>query len=131
MEPLQSVRIDQWLWAARFFKTRSLAQQAIRGGKIHINGHRCKPARTVQPGDHLNITRGEETFAIDVLALSAKRGPATMAQALYRETPESIAARQRQAGQRRLERAAQTGPVRRPDKRQRRQLRRLKAERVD
>lgn len=126
MENSQPVRVDQWLWAARFFKTRSFAQRAIRGGKVDVNGHRCKPSRTVRPGDMLSITRGEENFEVEVLLLSTKRGPASVARTLYRETPESVTAREHRAAQRRLERAAEPRPARRPDKRQRRQLRRWK-----
>src|SRR5580765_8172374 len=91
-----SVRLDVWLWAARFFKTRSLAKQAIEGGKIDCNGAPAKPSKSVHAGDRVRIRRGEETFVVDVAAASEQRGPATVAQALYRETDESRAARDAQ-----------------------------------
>ena len=122
--PLAAVRADVWLWAARFFKTRSLAKQAIDGGKIAVNETGCKPAKTLRPGDRVRITRGEERLEVEVLELSERRGPATSAQVLYRETEASIAAREAAREQRRLIGAA--GPLRRPDKQERRELRRLK-----
>ena len=121
---LNAVRVDVWLWAARFFKTRSLAKQAIDGGKIDVNDAGCKPAKTLHAGDRLRISRGEERLGVEVLALSEKRGPAPAAQALYRETEASAAAREQAREQRRLVGAA--GPLRRPDKQERRELRRLK-----
>jgi len=121
---LAAVRADVWLWAARFFKTRSLAKQAIDGGKIDVNEAGCKPAKTLHVGDRLRITRGEERLDVEVLGLSEKRGPAPAAQALYRETEASLAAREQAREQRRLIGAA--GPLRRPDKQERRELRRLK-----
>lgn len=122
--PLTAVRADVWLWAARFFKTRSLAKQAIDGGKIAVNDAGCKPAKTVRPGDMVRIGRGEERLEVEVLALSEQRGPANVAQLLYRETEASLAAREAAREQRRLTGAA--GPLRRPDKQERRELRRLK-----
>lgn len=121
---LTAVRADVWLWAARFFKTRNLAKQAIDGGKIDVNEAGCKPAKTLRTGDKLRITRGEERLEVDVLALSEKRGPAPVAQALYRETEASLAAREQAREQRRL--IGSIGPAHRPDKQQRRELRRLK-----
>lgn len=82
-------RIDKWLWAARFFKTRSLATAAVECGKVLINEARVKPAKAVAPGDMLDIRIGQQQFVVEVLALSNKRGPATEAQKLYRETDES------------------------------------------
>ena len=87
------IRIDKWLWAARFFKTRSLATQAVDGGKVHCNGDRIKPARGVQIGDELRIRQGAQEFIVMVRGLSERRGPASEAVLLYEETPESIAAR--------------------------------------
>ena len=87
------VRIDKWLWAARFFKTRSLAAQAVAGGKVHINGARIKPARMVQAGDELRIRRGEVEFVVIVQDVAEKRGPAKEAQLLY--TPKSPATEDR------------------------------------
>lgn len=123
--PHGGVRADVWLWAARFFKTRSLAKQAIDGGKIELNGQGCKPSKLVQPGDRWRITRGEERLECEVLALSDKRGPASEAQRLYRETEQSAAAREQQRELRRLN-AGPLRPPSRPDKRARRQLREFK-----
>ncbi|TBR38977.1 MULTISPECIES: RNA-binding S4 domain-containing protein [Dyella] len=121
---LTSVRVDVWLWAARFFKTRSLAKQAIDGGKIDVNGAGCKPAKALQVGDMLRITRGEERLEVEVLELSDRRGAASVAQALYRETEESRRIREAHREERRLIGAA--APLHRPDKQDRRALRRLK-----
>lgn len=120
MNPL--VRIDKWLWAARFFKTRSLARTAIQGGKVQVNGVRTKPGRVLNSGDELRIQRGDEVLTVIVLGISDRRGPAVEAQRLYAETPESAARREAVARQRQAEREAGAGPERRPDKRQRRQI---------
>ena len=122
MPTLPSVRADQWLWAARFFKTRSLAKQAIDGGKIEVNGARCKPARSLHVGDTLTISRGIERFEVVVAALAAKRGPATQAVGLYEETPESVQRREREREAQRLSRQAYQPPPGRPSKRDRRDL---------
>lgn len=87
------VRIDKWLWAARFFKTRSMATQAVDGGKVHCNGERIKPARAAHVGDELQIRQGPYEITVLVRALSERRGPASEAALLYEETPESVAAR--------------------------------------
>jgi ribosome-associated heat shock protein Hsp15 len=118
---LEDLRLDRWLWAARFFKTRSLAQQAIAGGHVHLNGQRVKAARAVRPGDRLEITRGEERFEVRVVALAARRGPAAVARTLYEETEESAAARAA-AQQLRRDLAGSRPPASRPDKRDRRRL---------
>ncbi len=118
---MDAVRIDKWLWAARFFKTRSLAQAAVKGGHVQVNGRGCKPARSISIGDRLNITRGETVFVVEVRGLSERRGPAPQARELYAETAASVAAREQRAEQRRL--AGNTDPGRRPDKRQRRRIR--------
>jgi ribosome-associated heat shock protein Hsp15 len=89
------VRIDKWLWAARFFKTRSLAAEAVEGGKAQWQGNRVKPAHAVKVGDRLQVRIGAMHWEIDVLALSERRGSASIAQTLYRETPDSLAERQR------------------------------------
>ena len=117
-----NVRIDRWLWAARFFKTRALAQVAIRGGHVHLNGVRVKPSRELKVGDRLSIARGVERFDIEVLGLSEKRGPAKVAAELYEEDPASIARREAEREERRLQRQIVTGPERRPDKRARRKI---------
>lgn len=117
-------RADVWLWAARFFRTRSLAKQAIDGGRIDVNDAGCKPAKALRVGDRLKIGRGEERLEVEVLALSDRRGPAGVAQALYRETAASRVAREAAREQHRL--VGASGPVKRPDKQARRELRRLK-----
>jgi ribosome-associated heat shock protein Hsp15 len=119
------VRADSWLWAARFFKTRSLARQAIEHGQVELNAAACKPPRPVHAGDRLRIRRGEETFEVEVLGLSGKRGPAAVAQALYRESDASRAAREAAREQRRAERAGYQAPAGKPDKRARRLIRAL------
>ena len=99
---MDAVRIDKWLWAARFYKTRGLATEAVLGGHIHLNGQRVKPAKDVHVGDSLQIRIGTSEWTVDVRGLSDKRGPAKVAVELYEETPESRAARERQALQRKL-----------------------------
>ena len=116
------VRIDKWLWAARFFKTRSQAREAISGGKIHLNGFRVKPGRAIKPGDSLRVQRGEEEYIIEVVELSTRRGAASVAQTLYEESEESRLKRQQRSEQRQLERQQNATRDRRPDKRQRRRL---------
>ena len=121
---LAEVRADIWLWAARFFKTRSLAKQAIDGGRIEVNGSGCKPAKLLHAGDVLKIGRGEERLEVEVLVLADRRGPASVAQTLYRESEASRLAREAQREQRRL--VGVQAPRQRPDKHARRELRRLK-----
>jgi ribosome-associated heat shock protein Hsp15 len=124
VNPVTDLRADQWLWAARFYKTRSLAKQAIDGGKIEVNDAGCKPAKALHVGDMLRISRGEERLEVEVLGLSDKRGPASVAQTLYRETETSRVAREAVLQQRQL--IGASGPLKRPDKHARRDLRRLK-----
>ncbi|PTB86791.1 RNA-binding protein [Pseudidiomarina aestuarii] len=88
-ESQENQRLDKWLWAARFYKTRSLAVEAINGGKVHVNGHRAKPSRTIRPGDQLTISQPPYEYVIDVLGLQKQRRPASEAQLLYQETAES------------------------------------------
>jgi ribosome-associated heat shock protein Hsp15 len=116
------VRADQWLWAARFFKTRSLAKQAIDGGKIEVNRARCKPAKILHVGDRVTISRGSECMEVEVLMLSDKRGPAPLAQGLYAETEQSRVRRESEREARRLDAAGYQPPPGRPDKRDRRRL---------
>ena len=116
------VRADQWLWAARFFKTRSLAKQAIDGGKIEVNGARCKPAKILHVGDRVTVSRGSERMEVEVRVLSAQRGPATVATGLYGESEESRARREAEREARRLDAAGYQPPPGRPDKRDRRRL---------
>ncbi len=117
-----NVRIDKWLWAARFFKTRSLAAEAIERGRIKINGDRCKPARNVRIGDLLEIDNGSAAWEVRVLALSDQRGSATVARSLYSETKESVQRREAHAEQRRLFTEPGESLRGRPTKRDRRQL---------
>jgi ribosome-associated heat shock protein Hsp15 len=121
-----AVRADVWLWAARMFKTRSLAKQAIDGGKVEVNGGGCKPSKTVHVGDTVRLTRGEERLELEILALSEQRGPASVAQLLYRETETSRTIREQARELRRLSGAGLNRPPTRPNKQQRRELRRLK-----
>lgn len=123
--PTPGVRLDIWLWAARFFKTRSLAKQMIEGGKIQVNDAACKPSRSVRVGDRLHIARGEDRYSVVVLGLSEQRGPASVAQMLYSESEESRLARQQAAEQRRLEATGYAKPATKPDKRARRLIRAL------
>lgn len=120
-----TVRLDKWLWAARFFKTRSLASKAVSGGHVHLNGKRIKPSRTVQGGEQLRIKRGVEEYTVNILALSSRRGPAKVAQTLYEETEESQAQREQAREQRRLVKAPASRPEGRPDKRDRRKIRKF------
>ena len=122
------VRLDRWLWAARFFKTRSLAREAVSGGKIHLNGKRAKPARPLNIGDELRIQRGEVELIVTVLGLSSRRGPATVAQGLYEESEKNRERREKLAEERKLQYQQRVGGERerRPDKRQRRRLIRFK-----
>jgi len=116
------VRIDKWLWAARFFKTRSLATEAVAGGRVHMDGQRVKPAKEVRVGDRLEITIGEAIFAVEVLGLADKRGPASQAQGLYEESAESRARRERQRELRRMAPPLGHDLQGRPSKRDRRRL---------
>ncbi|BCB26494.1 heat shock protein 15 [Sulfurimicrobium lacus] len=117
------VRIDKWLWAARFFKTRSLASQAVDGGKVHCNGDRVKPARAVHTGDELRIRQGPYELIVLVRALSERRGPASEAVLLYEETPASIATREVLKEQLRIEPVYENKG--RPTKRDRRHITRF------
>jgi ribosome-associated heat shock protein Hsp15 len=117
-----SVRLDKWLWAARFYKTRSMAGDAVNGGHVHVNGQRCKSSRSVHVGDEIRITKGSLVFTILVDNLSEKRGAAKQAAALYTETEESLEKRELTRLQRKAHNLANPHPARKPDKRQRRQL---------
>jgi ribosome-associated heat shock protein Hsp15 len=120
------MRIDKWLWAARFYKTRSAATDAALGGRVHLNGARAKPAKDIQVGDEVEVTVGVVRRVVEVLALSEKRGPATVAATLYRETPESIEARERAAAERKLARPPGADLGARPTKLDRRRLEALR-----
>lgn len=119
------VRIDLWLWAARFYRTRSLAKQAVETGKVEVGGDRPKPSRVVRVGDALRIERAGEIFEVAVLALSDARGPASVAQALYAESDASKARRAELRAQRAAERNGYRAPEGKPDKRARRLIRAL------
>ncbi|MGA2534863.1 MAG: RNA-binding S4 domain-containing protein [Terracidiphilus sp.] len=119
---MDSVRIDKWLWAARFFKTRALAQKACELGRIHSNAIQAKPARDVHPGDMLRIRNEAGEFEVEVLQLSQMRGPAPVAQALYRETEASKEARLKAAAERKAMQEFAPIPEHRPSKRDRRRI---------
>jgi ribosome-associated heat shock protein Hsp15 len=125
MDEDDRVRVDKWLWAARFFKTRSLAAQAVEGGRVHVNGARVKPARELRPGDELVIHAGELEWVVAVKGLSVRRGPATVARTLYEERPESVAKREAALAARRDRVEPALGLHGRPTKRDRRQIRRF------
>ena len=124
-EPVASVRLDLWLWAARFYRTRALAKHAIETGKVDVGGQRAKPSRSVRIGDVLVVARGEERFEIEVAALSDARGPASIGQALYRESDASKLARDQARALRAAERNGFRAPETKPDKRARRLIRAL------
>jgi ribosome-associated heat shock protein Hsp15 len=117
------LRLDKWLWHARFFKSRSLATEAVAGGRVHVNGERVKPSREIKVGDRLEISRDETHFEILVLSIPKRRGPATEARLCYEETDASAARREQRREQQKY---AAPAPMRRPDKHARRALRNLK-----
>ncbi len=121
----KKVRIDRWLWAARFFKTRSLAGKAVKGGHVQVNGDRVKPARLVDISDELRIRRGHVEFTVIIRGLGEKRGPAKIARELYRETEASETAREIARDQMRLLNQPGLKPRSRPDKRDRRKIRKF------
>ena len=116
------MRVDKWLWAARFFKTRSLATDAVAGGRVHLNGERVKPAKEVRAGDTVEITIGTVRWTVVVGDVAEKRGPASVAQTLYEETAESAEARRQQALERRAARPLGADLGERPTKQARRRL---------
>jgi ribosome-associated heat shock protein Hsp15 len=128
---LNKVRIDKWLWAARFFKTRNLAKQAIDGGKVHCNGSRCKSSREIEIGATLEIRQGWEEKTVIVSGLSDKRGGAPQAALLYEETSESIEKRQLNLEQRKAMQNLNPHPGGRPSKQDRRLIHRFKQKQVD
>ena len=125
--PDTSIRIDKWLWTARFYKTRSLATDAVQGGKVELNGDRAKPAKTVGPGDEIRVRHGPYEHIVIVRGVAPRRGSARDAQALYDETPESLAERQKLAEQLRMAPAAFVWEDKgRPTKKDRRQITRFR-----
>lgn len=125
MSHSEKIRLDKWLWAARFFKTRATAATAVNGGKVHVNGQRVKSSRPILIGDRLEITRGHVQSVINIVELSDKRGPAKLAQHLYQETPESIELREIKSQQRKLLNASMPTSQGKPNKHQRREIRKV------
>ncbi|GGA88660.1 heat shock protein 15 [Neiella marina] len=121
-----NIRLDKWLWAARFYKTRSIAQQMVQGGKVRYNGQRSKPSRTVELGATVRLTQGYVEKTVVITGLSDIRRSATEAQQLYRETAESEQQREKLVQQRQLANASKAAPPTKPDKKRRRELLQLK-----
>ena len=119
---MQQVRIDKWLWAARFFKTRGAATEAVLGGHVEVGGERVKPSKELRVGDTVEVSRGQVRWAVVVSALADRRGPARLAATLYEETPESIASRERQRLELRLARPPGADLGVRPTKQARRRI---------
>lgn len=126
MDEAGKVRVDKWLWAARFYKTRGLAQDAIDAGHVRLNGERPKPSRTLKPGDKLELRLNQLEYHLEVRALSERRGPATVARALYHEDADSIARREARQLQLKAEHATFPHGEGRPTKKTRRQLSQFK-----
>ena len=125
-KPTDGVRLDKWLWAARFYKTRALAREMIEGGKVHYNGQRSKPSKVVELNAQLTLRQGNDERTVVVKAITEQRRPATEAVALYEETVESIEKREKVALARKLNALTMPHPDRRPDKKERRDLMRFK-----
>ncbi len=119
---VERVRIDKWLWAARFFKTRSASTEAVAGGHVRVNGDRAKPSREVTVGDRVEVRTSTEHWTVDVRALADRRGPAAVARELYEETPDSAAAREQRRLEARASRPLGADVGARPTKRDRRRL---------
>lgn len=127
MSQLESIRLDKWLWTARFFKTRKLAAEAVSGGKVHLNGQRTKPSKDVKIASQLVIHKDQFSWDVTVLGINAQRRPASEAVLLYAETEASVIKRQQDVAQRRVERQfMHTDSAERPNKKQRRQIHRFK-----
>lgn len=123
---ITSVRLDRWLWAARFFKTRALSKQAIEGGKVHLAGQRSKPSKLLSGAEEISIRRGHEIQTVKVVLLGEKRGPAKLAQTMYKESDESILLREKASALRKIQHLSEIPPAGKPDKRQRRQIHQFK-----
>ncbi len=122
MKALNSARLDKWLWASRFFKTRKNAVEAISGGKVHLNGARTKPSRNVHIGDELEITRENYRYHVEVIGLNDKRRPAKEAQLLYQESDESVKAREDEREMRKMNSAGVQQLDKKPNKKERREM---------
>jgi ribosome-associated heat shock protein Hsp15 len=123
---MDSIRLDKWLWAARFFKTRPLATEAVNGGKVHLNGNRVKAGRPVHVGDVLQIQRGPSMYEVVVKGMNKQRRPASEMDQLYEETEDSIQSRQQLAELRKMAAGTRAAPARKPDKHQRKHIVRFK-----
>lgn len=123
---MERLRVDKWLWAARFYKTRSVAKTAIEGGKVYLDGQRVKVSREIAVGERLAIRQGWDEKEIIVKALSDRRGPAPIAQTLYEETTESVKRREREAQARKAAGGATAGPTQKPGKHERKALEKLR-----
>ncbi len=128
---MEALRLDKWLWAARFFKTRARAKAAIVGGKVYLNGVRCKAAKELKLGDTLVIRRGDDEHTVEVIALDDRRKGAKEAAVLYRETEDSIHQRETERARNKMQRAGLVVANRRPTKKGRRELKKLKIQAVD
>ncbi len=125
-KPSEGVRLDKWLWAARFYKTRAVAREMIEGGKVHYNGQRSKPSKIVEPSAMLTLRQGNDERTVKVLGITEQRRPATEAVQLYEETAESIEKREKMALSRKMNSLTMPHPDRRPDKKERRDLMKFK-----
>ena len=125
---MDSIRLDKWLWAARFFKTRPLATEAVNGGKVHLNGHRVKAGRMVHAGDALQIQRGPVLYEVVVKGINRQRRPASEMDQLYEETQASMEARQQLAELRKMAAGTRTAPATKPGKHERKHIVRFKRE---
>ncbi|KAE9527814.1 ribosome-associated heat shock protein Hsp15 [Testudinibacter aquarius] len=123
---MEQVRLDKWLWAARFYKTRSIAREMIDGGKVHYNGQRSKPSKIVEIGAMLKLRQGSDEKEVEILSISDKRNGAAQAQLLYQETTASITKREQIAAARKANALSMPNPERRPNKKERRDLIRFK-----
>ncbi|AHF72981.1 Ribosome-associated heat shock protein implicated in the recycling of the 50S subunit (S4-like protein) [Candidatus Sodalis pierantonius str. SOPE] len=121
-DEIPAVRLDKWLWAARFYKTRALAREMIEGGKVHYNGQRSKPGKTMELGAEITLRQGNDEHQVSVRAISNQHRPASDAQQLYQETDASIAKREKMAEARKQNALTMPHPDRRPDKKERRNL---------
>ncbi len=125
-KPSDAVRLDKWLWAARFYKTRALAREMVEGGKVHYNGQRSKPSKIVELNAILTLRQGNDERTVIVKAITEQRRPSTEATTLYEETPESVEKREKIALARKMNALTMPHPDRRPDKKERRDLMRFK-----